>query len=331
MVEEFDFEKFGQKIREKTTPKMVIIGVIVLFLIIVLATSYYTVDQQEQAVVLRFGKFKSIAGPGLHFKLPFGIEKNLNVPTQRTLKQEFGFRTRQAGIRTQYAARDFNLESVMLTGDLNIVDVEWIIQYKINDPNKWLFNVEDQTKTIRDISQSVINQLVGDRTIFDVISSERENIQDKSKVKMNEFFNLYGLGIKVDRVKLQNIVPPKGSVQDAFEDVNKAIQDRNRLINEGKEAYNTSIPKARGVAQRTIQEAEGYAVEKVNRAKGDIYRFLAVYGEYKKHPSITRTRLYYEAFEDIFKQLDKVEIIDKKLKNFIPFKSLNTDKKGGEK
>ena len=324
---EFDYEK----LRQKLSPKVIIIGVVVVLIIIIIATSTYTVGQQEQAVVLRFGKYLSTEGPGLHFKLPLGIDKTFNVPTQRTLKQEFGFRTRKAGIRTQYSSRDYAEESIMLTGDLNIVDVEWIIQYKIKDPNHWLFNVEDQEKTIRDISQSVINQLVGDRTIFDVIGIERENIQDKSKGMMNRFFDLYGLGIKVDRVKLQNIVPPKGRVQDAFEDVNKAIQDRNRLINEGKEAYNNSIPKARGVAQKTIQEAEGYAVEKVNKAKGDIARFIAVYGEYRKNPTITRTRLYYEMFEELFKRLDQVELIDKKLSNFIPFKSLDKAKKGGDK
>jgi membrane protease subunit HflK len=324
---DFDYEK----LRQKLSPKVIIIAVAVVLIIIIIATSTYTVGQQEQAVVLRFGKFLSIQGPGLHFKLPLGVDKTYNVPTQRTLKQEFGFRTRKAGIRTQYSSREYAEESIMLTGDLNIVDVEWIIQYKIKDPNHWLFNVEDQDKTIRDISQSVINQLVGDRTIFDVIGIERENIQDKSREMMNSFFDLYGLGIKVDRVKLQNIVPPKGRVQDAFEDVNKAIQDRNRLINEGKEAYNNSIPKARGVAQQTIQEAEGYAVEKVNKARGDISRFIAVYGEYRKNPTITRTRLYYEMFEDLFKKLDQVELIDKKLSNFVPFKSLDKAKKGGNK
>jgi membrane protease subunit HflK len=222
-------------------------------------------------------------------------------------------------------------ESIMLTGDLNIIDVEWIIQYQIMDANNWLFNVENQRKTIRDISQSVINLLVGDRTIFDVIGNERANIEQKSQEMMNEFFKLYQLGVRVTTVKLQNIVPPKGSVQDAFEDVNKAIQDRNRLINEGKEAYNKSIPRARGQAKQVIQEAEGYATEKVNLAKGDVARFLAVYGEYRKNPRITRTRLYYEMIEAVFKTVGETDLIDKHLKNFIPFKPLTEQKQGGEK
>ena len=328
MQDEFiDFEK----LRKKLTPKM--IGIIALVLIIIIAgfSSFYIVDQKEEAVVLLFGKYARITGPGLQFKLPFGIEKNYNVPTQRILKEEFGFRSEKPGIRTQFSAQDFSEEYVMLTGDLNIIDVKWIIQYQIINPRFWLFNVENQQKTIRDISQSVTNQLVGDRTIFDVIGSERASIEQKGQDLMNGYFKLYNLGVRVTTVKLQNIVPPAGAVQDAFEDVNKAIQDRSRLINEGKESYNRAIPRARGEAQKTIQEAEGYATEKVNKAKGDIARFLAVFNEYKKSPKVTRMRLYYEMFEEVFKEAGETDIIDKKLGNFIPFKSMNKDKQGGEK
>ncbi len=319
-----DFQKMP-KLKPKT------IGIIIVVLLIVIAafSSFYMVDQKEQAVVLLFGKFNRITEPGLHFKLPFGIEKNFNVPTQRILKEEFGFRTEEAGITTRYSSRDYSEESIMLTGDLNIIDVQWIIQYQIVEPMNWLFKVENQRKTIRDISQSVINLLVGDRTIFDVIGSERTNIEQKGREMMNEFFKLYELGVRVTTVRLQDIVPPKGAVQDAFEDVNKSIQDLNRLINEGKEAYNNTIPKARGQAKQVIQAAEGYAAQKVNKAKGDIARFLAVYGEYRKNPKITRTRLYYEMIEEIFKETQNTDLIDKNLKNFIPFKSLTDDKQGG--
>ncbi len=319
-----DFQKMP-KLKPKT------IGIIIVVLLIVIAafSSFYMVDQKEQAVVLLFGKFNRITEPGLHFKLPFGIEKNFNVPTQRILKEEFGFRTEEAGITTRYSSRDYSEESIMLTGDLNIIDVQWIIQYQIVEPMNWLFKVENQRKTIRDISQSVCNLLVGDRTIFDVIGSERTNIEQKGREMMNEFFKLYELGVRVTTVRLQDIVPPKGAVQDAFEDVNKSIQDLNRLINEGKEAYNNTIPKARGQAKQTIQAAQGYAAQKVNKAKGDIARFLAVYGEYRKNPKITRTRLYYEMIEEIFKEPQNTDLIDKNLKNFIPFKSLTNDKQGG--
>ncbi len=317
------------KFPQRLSPKSLIIIIVVVLLLITFFTCFYTVDQQDEAVVLRFGKFNRITGPGLHFKLPFGIEKNINVPTQRILKEEFGFRTVQPGVTTIYSSQDYPNESVMLTGDLNIVDVEWIIQYRITDPRAYLFNVDNPRKTIRDISQSVINLLVGDRTVLDVIGSQRANIETLGQEMMNKFFHKYNLGIRVTTVKLQNVVPPKGEVQNAFEDVNKAIQDRNRLINEGKEAYNQAIPKAQGEAQRVLQQAQGYAAQRINRAKGDVERFLAVLKEYKKNPKVTRTRLYYEMFENVFQDAKNVDLIDKNLKNFIPFKSIdNTTTKG---
>ena len=210
----------------------------------------------------------------------------------------------------------------MLTGDLNIIDVEWIIQYQITDARAWLFNVDERHKTIRDISQSVINLLVGDRTIFDVIGAERASIELKGQEMMNELYKSYGLGIRVTTVKLQNIVPPKGAVQDAFEDVNKAIQDRSRMINEGKEAYNQTIPRASGQAEQTIQEAEGYAAAQVNKARGDVARFLSVFGEYRQFPDVVRTRLYYEMYNQVFGGSTGTDLIDKNLKNFLPLKSM---------
>jgi len=318
-----------QSLQNKMNPK--VIGVIILGILVLIAifSSYYTVDQKEEAVVLRFGKFHAKKGPGLHFKLPFGIDKNFNVPTGRKLTEEFGFRTQKPGVVTTYARGDFSKESYMLSGDLNIAEVTWTIRYQIVDPRAWLFNVEDQIKTIRDISQSVINMLVGDLAVFDVVTTHRTRIEREGIKTMNNFFNQYGLGINVAEVKLQKTMYPKGAVQDAFEDVNKAIQDRVRLINEGKEVYNREIPKARGEAQKVIRAAEGYATEKVNKAKGDVARFLAVLGEYEKNPRLTRIRLYYEMFEEVFSNPANTDIIDKELKNFIPFKSLNQKEKGG--
>ena len=313
----------------RLNPNTVIAILVFIAIFIMLLTSVFIVDQTEQSVVLRFGKFNRLAEPGLHFKMPFGIERKFNVPTQVVLKEEFGFRTERAGITSIYSALDYPGESVMLTGDLNIVDVEWIIQYRIVEPFKWLFKVEDQTKTIRDISQSVINLLVGDRAIFDVIGAERENIQMEGQRMMNELFDKYDLGIRVTTVKLQNIVPPKGDVQSAFEDVNKAIQDRSRLINEGKQAYNEAIPKAKGEAERVIQEAEGYAIERINEAEGDVARFVKVLEEFNRNPQVTRTRLYFEMFEDVFQEGEKTDLLDRNLKNFIPFKSLSEAGSGG--
>lgn len=302
-----------------------VIALIVIILLITVFSGFYMVDQTEQAVVLVFGKFSRVEGPGLHGKLPFGIEKNYNIPTQVIQTMQFGFRVEQPGVKTVYSKEEFPEESIMLTGDLNIIDVEWIIQYKIVDPKAWLFNVDMKEKNIRDISQSVINQLVGDRAILDVIGPERINIEVKAQDMMNAIFNSYGLGINVITVKLQNIVPPKGDVQDAFEDVNKAIQDMNRLINEGKEQYNKEIPKARGEASKIIEVASGYAVERVNMAKGDVARFNAVRDEYRKNRDVTRSRLYIEMVEDVFKDSKGTDLIDKNLENFLPLKNLQAE------
>ena len=197
------------------------------------------------------------------------------------------------------------------------------------DAFNWLFKVQDKEKTIRDISQSVVNQLVGDRAIFDVIGAERANIEVQAQDLMNELFDKYELGIRVTTVKLQNIVPPAGPVQEAFEDVNKAIQDRNRLLNEGQEAYNQAIPRAKGEAEQLVQEAEGYAIQRVNKAEGDVARFSRVLSEYNRNPGVTRTRLYYEMFEEVFKDAENVDLIDKNLQNFIPFKALEPIVGGG--
>lgn len=335
-----DFEE----LQKKMSPKKILAGVVILIIAFIFFSSYYQVDQQEDAVVLRFGKFLKIEGPGLHFKLPFGIDKNINVPTKRRFTAEFGFRTRKAGIQTEFSSGDYSFEYEMLTGDLNIVDVKWIIQYEISDPQQFLFNVEGnvatqnrygrrsidiRTKTIRDISQSVINRLVGDRTIFGVIGKQREEIEIEGKRLMNKFFKDFNFGVTVKEVKLQNIVPPK-SVQTAFEDVNKAQQDAETSKNKGLEEYNKAIPMAKGIKERTIREANGYAAEKINNALGDIARFNKVYGEYVKNPAITRMRLYYEMFEKVFENTESIDLIDKKLKNFIPFKSLSNQKGAGK-
>ncbi|MCK5157319.1 MAG: FtsH protease activity modulator HflK [Spirochaetales bacterium] len=307
-------------------PKIIIIIIAAIIVVILGLSSFFVVDQTEKSVVLRFGQYNRIVGAGLQWKLPFGIERNLNVPTEVVQNLNFGFRTEQSGITTVYAKSDFPEESVMLTGDLNIVDIEWTIQYRINDPYAWLFNVQDRIKTIRDISQSVINQLAGDTAILAVMGPERTNIEVEAQQRMQTIFNTFGLGIRVVTIKLKNIIPPKGDVQDAFEDVNKSVQDMNRLINEGKQAYNKEIPKAQGEALQLIQIAEGYSAERINEAIGDVARFNAVREAYKTDPDVTTTRLYIETMEDILSSSSAgdVTIIDKKLDNFLPIKSIGT-------
>ncbi len=318
-----EMRSVNSKLPVKVTPTLVLLGLAAIVVLIILGTSFIVVDQTERAVITTFGKFTKVAQPGLAFKWPFGIQNAYHVKTEVVQTEQFGFRTDKAGVATQYSSKEYGEESTMLTGDLNIISVEWIIQYKITDPKAWLFNVSDRHKTIRDISQSVVNLLVGDKTILGVIGPERTAIQESAVQMMNEKFTEFGLGIRITQVQLQNIVPPKG-VQDAFEDVNKAIQDMNRLVNEGKEAYNAEIPKARGQADQIKEVSQGYAAERVNKAKGDVARFDSVYTEYRKAPDVTRQRLYYEMVEDVFKGEKNVELIDKRFTNFLPLKNLDS-------
>ena len=294
---------------------MVVIIIAGILLLIILATSVFIVDQTEQAVMTRFGRFIGIREPGLQFKLPFGIDRNYTVNVRTVQTQEFGFRTMRGGNSPAYSSQ--TNESVMLTGDLNIVDVEWIIQYRVIDPKAWVFNVQERTETIRDVSRSVINMLVGDRAIMDIMGIERSSIENEALVLMNDTFNDYVMGINVIAVRLQNVTPPSG-VQEAFEDVNRAIQDRERLINEGQQSYNEEIPRARGEADKMVQVARGYALERVNRANGDVARFNSVYNEFRLAPEVTRQRLYYEMIEEVFMNEDGMTIIDRSLQNFLP-------------
>ena len=308
---------------------LVTIVIIAIAVLLFLSTSFIIVDQTESAVITTFGKYSKTLGAGLHYKLPFGIQKSQVVKTKVVQTESFGFRTLKAGIVTQYSDQKFPEESTMLTGDLNIVDVEWIIQFRIVDPRAWLFNVQDKQKTIRDISQSVISRLVGDRLILGVIGPDRQEIQEEAIGMMNAMFGQYGLGIVVDQVQLQNIIPPAG-VQDAFEDVNKAIQDMNRLINEGKEAYNAEIPKANGQADQIVEIAQGYASERVNKSRGDVARFVSVLDEYRKAPEVTRKRLYYEMMDEVFSGGENLELIDKAFNNLLPIKSLDWTKEAAK-
>lgn len=312
-----------QKEKLQRLRKPVLRGAAIVVVLGFILTSVFIVDQTEDSVITRFGKYQSTVGPGLHFKLPFGIDRHYNVPTKIVQTEQFGFRTTGGRVITAAGQAGLSHESTMLTGDLNIVDVEWIIQYRINDPRAWLFNVERDVRvsTIRDVSQAVINALVGDRAILDVMGPERTAIESNAVTMMNTQLQEFGLGVSVISVQLQNIVPPPG-VQAAFEDVNKAIQDMNRLINEGKEAYNTEIPKAAGEAEQMIQVAQGYATERVNRANGDVARFNAVYGEYRRAPDVTRNRLYLETWESLFSEKDGSSLVDRDLDNFLPLKNL---------
>ncbi|MDR0643126.1 MAG: FtsH protease activity modulator HflK [Treponema sp.] len=303
------------------SPAIVLLVLAVIVVAVLLGTSVYIVDQTEEAVVTRFGRYLTTKGPGLQFKIPFGVDRQYTVNVKTIQTEQFGFSTVRSGFSPTYA--DNERESTMLTGDLNIIEVEWIIQYRIVDPRAWVFNVMERTRTIQDVSRSAINMLVGDRTIMDIMGPERSAIESAGTESMNKTFRAYGLGIDVIAVKLQNIDPPAG-VQEAFDDVNMAEQDMNRLINEGQQVYNAEIPKARGERERIIQEAQGYKTERINKANGDVARFNSVYEEYRRAPDVTRQRLYYEMIEEVFSGEETTVILDRNFDNFLPLRNLDS-------
>jgi membrane protease subunit HflK len=312
-----------------------VVLLILAVILIVLVSGFYKVDQTEEAVVLRFGRFYKIASPGLSFKIPFGIDRVEKVPVQRTYTVQFGFRT-EPGEETRYSREDYIKESLMLTGDLNIVNVSWILQYQIVDPKAWLFNFREEDrrkeKTIRDVAQSDVNERVGDRAIFEVMSDSRTEIEVLAQEKIERILNGYEMGVNITSVQLQDVLPPEGTVQEAFQDVNKSIQDKDRFINEGLEAYNTEYPLAEGEAKRLIREAEGYAASRVNIARGDVARFISVYEEYSQSNasrSIMRDRLYYETLEQVLGEDSQVELVDRNLQGFLPIKNLGETAGGG--
>ncbi len=299
-------------------PRSIVSIIAVLGLLILLATSWYTVQPEETAVVQRFGRVDRTAGPGLHFKIPLGVEKILRAPTARVLKEEFGFRTIVAGRRTQYQRGAFSAESIMLTGDLNVIDVQWIVQYRIEDPVSFFFNVREPVDTIRDVSESTMRRVVGDRLGSDVLTVGRVGVASKVAEEMQRILSEYETGIRIVTVELQDVTPPD-PVKPAFNEVNEARQDLERMVNEAQEQANKVIPRAGGEAKQSIAEAEGYATERINMAEGEAARFLAILNEYRQVPEVTRQRLYIEAMREILNQANGLYIVDSELKNLIPW------------
>ena len=313
------------KVKKQTIPqfpkKRVITALIIILVLIFLATGLYTIDPEEVGVIQRFGKYTSTTTPGLHFKIPFGVDNLTKVKVTNVYKEEFGFRTIQPGINSRFSSRDFSSESLMLTGDLNIADLEWIVQYRVKDPVMYLFNVRDIEKTIRDGSEATIRQIVGDRSVDEVIVLSRKEINDLAQIKLQKLLDGYETGVEIVTINLQNVNPPD-KVKPAFDNVNSSKQEKERIVNEAWEQYNRVIPEARGKAKQTIQEAEGYAVNRVNRAQGEADRFNQIYQEYKLSKSVTRKRLYLETMQEIIPTIDKLYIIDDKLEGLLPLLNL---------
>lgn len=313
--EPFDINQF----RKLTPPQFKnIVWIAAALLILLFAfTSFVTIEPEEVGVVLRFGKFNRTVEPGLNFKLPFGIEMVQKVPVERQLKLEFGFRTEKPGVRTTYSRSGYEGESLMLTGDLNAAEVEWIVQFRVADPYKFLFKVRNATKTFRDMNEAVMREVIGDRSVNEALTVGRAEISNTVTQKLQSLCNQYETGIKVDQVVLQDVNPPD-SVKPAFNEVNEAQQEREKLINQARSEYNKIIPKARGDAAKTIEEAKGYAIERVNEAKGDASKFDAVFREYSKAPEVTRQRIYLEVMSDVLQKVGRKLITDEKASGILP-------------
>jgi membrane protease subunit HflK len=290
---------------------------ILIVAIIVISTTFVTVSTEENAVVLRFGEYQRTLDPGLSFVMPFGVEKVYKIPVERQLKLEFGYRTQDTGSRTRYSSRDFKEESLMLTGDLNLAQVEWVVQYRINDPYRFLFKVRNPEKTLADMSESAMRQIVGDRTVDEVLTIGRQEVALQVEQLLQAMCVEYENGIKIEQIVLQDVNPPD-PVKPSFNGVNEAQQQRERLINEAKAEFNKVIPSAKGEAQEKIQQAEGYAFQRINQSKGEVARFNSLYSEYVKAPEITKKRMYLETMTKILPKMGNKVILDEKGRNVLP-------------
>lgn len=298
--------------------RMVLLLIASLAVVVVLMQSFYMVDVSEEGVVTRFGRYVKTVNPGLHLKLPFNIEKVDRVKTKIVHQEEFGFRTQNARGRSRLYSKDtLQAESLMLTGDLNIADVEWILQYRITDPWKYLFKARNVETNIRDVSISIMRRVVGDRLVNDVLTTERTAIADEAKQLTQQILNHYDMGIEVVRINLQGVNPPD-PVKGAFNEVNAAKQEQEQTINQAEQEYNRQIPEARGRAEQTIRDAEAFSVALINRSRGDAQKFNQMYQEYRKAPSITKKRIYLETMREILQNHSNLVIVDSDLEGILP-------------
>ena len=303
------------------------VAIVVLLILLGLRGLIYSIGPDEVGVIQRFGKFIGLSSPGLHAKIPFGVDRATPIKVEKVFKEEFGFKTIEPGVRTRYASGDYRDQSLMLTGDLNILDVRWIVQFKIKDPVKLLFATRSPEDNIHDISEVVMRRFVGNYSVDEVLTTKREEIDDLAQQEIQRILDIYNVGVHVITVKLLDVNPPE-TVKSAFNEVNEAKQEKEKMINQAWEAYNKVVPKARGTAEKTIREAEGYALDKINRAKGESERFLTTLGEYKKSPEITKKRIYLETLADVLPRAREKYIIDSKQTSILPLLDIN--KKGGQ-
>ncbi len=320
--------KFKQNPKKGLLPFLLI--AIIFLAVIGSSSAMYKVDTEETGVVLRFGKFSKFSNPGLHFKLPFGIDQVYLVPTGRVLKEEFGYRTVTPGIRTTFNKRGLEEESLTLTGDLNVSDVEWIVQFQVVDPFKYIFRIKDPISTIRDIAEAMVRKVIGDANVTQVLTTDRAALAIQIQTALQKTLQDYDIGVRIVTVKFQDVNPPE-AVKNAFNEVNEAEQQKESLIFQAREQYNREVPKARGEAKRALQEAEGYAVERINKARGETNRFLALLKEYKKAPLVTRQRIHIETMEKVLPRLEEIYIMDAQTGGLLPLLPLRNGMEGAVK
>jgi modulator of FtsH protease HflK len=300
--------------------------ILILFLVYLGSSMIYTVGVDEVGIIQRFGKYIRTSQPGLNFKLPGIIEKVTKVKVRRVYKKEFGFRSVRADDK-QRLSSDSESDSValMLTGDLNVALVPWIVQYRINDPYNYLFKIREVDSLLSDMSEAAMRLVIGDRSINEVIS-KRGEVAEEAKAVLQAELDKSEAGLSIVTIEMEKTNVPE-PVQQSFNEVNQAVQEKEKLIYQAREAYNKAIPEAMGEAERTIRVAEGYALDRVNRSKGDAARFVALYQEYAKAKDITKKRMYLEMLKDIMPKLGNKYIIDANQKNVLPL--LNLEKQIG--
>lgn len=313
-------------------PKMILFGALGVVAFLGLSTTFYQVQPDQRAVVTRFGRYVGTAQPGLNFKLPFGIDREYKLST-RVEQQNFGFRAaagtespsgfqqsvfQQAGSSPRTSLGDPGEEGSMLTGDLKVADVRWSVQYEIVDPRKYLFNVSEPVKIIRDISMATMRQVVGDKSVYEVLTVGREQIaSDARELTQRLLDSKYDMGVRIVAVNLQSVSPP-APVAPSFNDVNAAIQDKDQLINTAEADYNKVIPEARGKGEQELLLAQGFATETVNRALGDADRLTKMIAEYEKAPEVTKTRIYLDTMQGVLGRMQSLTIVDPELRGILP-------------
>jgi membrane protease subunit HflK len=315
-----------ENVRQRFNASNALILVAAVLVLATFWTGWFTVQPEETGIVQRFGKVIDAAKPGLHFKIPFGVDTVRLVPTARVLKEEFGFRTLASvpGQKTQYnPGNEYTDESLMLTGDLNVIDVQWIIQYRIEDPTSYLFKVRDTPKTIRDTTEAVMRRAVGNRLGSEVLTTGRVAVSAQAKAEIQKILSGYEIGVRLVTVELQDVTPPD-TVKPAFNEVNESRQDKEQTINMAQEQANREIPKARGVATQSISEAEGYALERVNRAQGEATRFESIQAEYVGAPQVTRRRLYLEAMTGLLATVNGLYVVDEDQQAMVPWLAVDS-------